>query len=117
MKIVVIGKVGDGGNKIIKGAGKAVGQIAGGLGGGLLGISKGVATGDSKALVQGVGSIGTGVMKGTESVVAGVGEGVFQVGKGLFKGVQRLGSGVGDALTGSAPSKSSHRDSKREYDA
>lgn len=113
--------VGDGGNKIIKGAGKAVGQIAGGLGGGLLGISKGVATGDGKALAEGVGSIGTGVIKGTESVVVGVGEGVFQVGMGLFKGVQRLGSGVGDALTGNAPSnRSSHRrnhNSKGEYDA
>jgi hypothetical protein len=86
-----------------------------------LGISKGVATGDGKALVEGVGSIGNGVIRGTESVVVGVGEGVFQVGMGLFKGVQRLGSGVGDALTGNAPSNRSgrtrNRDPKREYDA
>lgn len=88
----------------------------------MLGITKGVATGDAKALADGVGSIGTGVLKGTESVVVGVGEGVFHVGKGLFNGIRRLGSGVGDAFTGSAPgsnrsSQHQGRDKNREYDA
>ena len=100
--------VGDGGSKIIKGAGKGVGQIVGGVGGGLLltakGVGKGVSEGDGKAVLTGLGdgvaSIGNGLLKGGESVVMGVGDGVFAVGKGLFSGVKNIGMGLGGAVTG-----------------
>jgi len=100
--------VGKGGSKIIKGAGKGVGQIVGGVGGGIqqvaVGIGKGVVTGDGNAVLNGLGdgvvSIGTGVVKGTESVVTGTAEGVFSVGKGLFNGIRSIGTGVGNAVIG-----------------
>ncbi len=78
------------------------------VGGGIqqvaVGIGKGVVTGDGSAVLHGLGdgvvSIGTGVVKGTESVVTGTAEGVFSVGKGLFNGIRSIGTGVGNAVVG-----------------
>ena len=103
--------VGEGGSKIIKGAGKGVGQVVGGVSGGIMltvkGLGKGVVEGDGQAVLTGLGdgavSIGNGLLKGGESVVTGVGDGVLAVGQGLFKGVKNIGMGLGGAVTGKPP--------------
>ena len=68
------------------------------------GVGKGVAHGDGKAVLTGIGdgavSIGSGILKGGESVVTGVGDGVFTVGKGIFSGAKSIGMGLGNAVTG-----------------
>jgi len=113
--------VGNGGSKIIKGAGKGVGHIVGGVGGGVAmaakGVGKGVMHGDGKAVLTGLGdgvvSIGNGLLKGGESVATGVGDGVFAVGKGIFSGAKSIGKGFGGVVTGKPPSRQSKTDDQR----
>merc|ERR1712226_380715 len=83
----------------IRGAGKGVGDIVGGVGGGIelaaKGIGKAVITGDSQAVLTGLGdgfiSVGSGLVDGAEDLATAAGEGFFSVGQGLFSGVKSLG--------------------------
>ena len=78
-----------------------------------VGIGKGVASGDGSAVLHGIGdgvnSIGTGVIKGTESVVTGAAEGVFSMGKGILGGLSSVTRGVSNAVQGKQPPKRKKR--------
>lgn len=105
--------VGTGAGKIIQGAGQGVGHVFGGVSGGALqigkGIGKGIATGDGRAVVDGItkgaSSFGNGIAQGAESAVMGTADGLLSVGKGIFSGVKSVGRGVGGAIRGKKPSQ------------
>ena len=73
------------------------------------GIGKGIATGDGRAVVDGItkgaSSFGNGIAQGAESAVMGTADGLLSVGKGIFSGVKNVGRGVGGAIRGKKPSQ------------
>jgi hypothetical protein len=111
--------VGTGAGKFIQGAGQGVGHVFGGVSGGALqigkGIGKGIATGDGKAVVDGIAkgasSVGNGIAQGAESAVMGTADGLLTAGKGIFSGFKSVGVGIGGAIRGKKPS---HFDRKKK---
>jgi len=104
--------VGTGASKFFQGAGQGVGHVFGGVSGGALqigkGIGKGIATGDGRAVVEGItkgaSSVGGGIAQGAESAVVGTADGLLSAGKGIFSGFKNIGQGIGGAITGKKPS-------------
>ena len=72
------------------------------------GIGKGIATGDGKAVVEGLSkgatSVGGGIAQGAESAVMGTADGLLSAGKGIFSGFKNVGQGIGGAIRGKKPS-------------
>jgi len=72
------------------------------------GIGKGIATGDGRAVVEGItkgaSSVGGGIALGAESAVVGTADGLLSAGKGIFSGFKNIGQGIGGAITGKKPS-------------
>jgi len=79
------------------------------------GIGKGIATGDGRAMVEGISkgasTLGGGIMQGAESTVVGTADGLLSAGKGIFSGFQSVGHGIGGAIRGK---KSSHLERKKK---
>merc|ERR1719491_2160432 len=74
----------------------------------LASIGKGIATGDGRAVVEGItkgaSSVGGGIAQGAESAVVGTADGLLSAGKGIFSGFKNIGQGIGGAITGKKPS-------------
>ena len=73
------------------------------------GIGKGIATGDGRAVVDGItkgaSSFGNGIAQGAESAVMGTADGLLSAGKGIFSGFKSVGHGIGGAIRGKKPAQ------------